>query len=251
MPTFLKGSVHQQDKLLGCDNSFDVRKLKGSCLWFVICSWMQIWIVFVWLLRLASCPLTWKSSNMEYLWFNAKWPAVCLCSQMKVVCLESVIHMCACPGSAQALGHLASLLWCDTLTKARHCLEEKYLGGECKAVSCTGGLTNNGHHLGTVGGSLRNSLLRTSRGCWKNGQEKRKGGKKKITFNTMENRQFCVFVGSDTMGGQMWTLHKIWAIARSQKPLSPPVTSRHRVELEENLSVCVFTALRTKHKPDL
>lgn len=56
------------------------------------------------------------------------------------------------------------------------------------------------------------SVQLSSEDVEKNGWEKRKGGEEKITLHTMENRQFCGFVGSQTMGGQMWMLHKTWAI---------------------------------------
>lgn len=96
---------------------------------------------------------------------------------------------------------------CDVTHSQKHAivLWEKYLAGECKAVSCNSGVHNNGPRLGAVGGSFYSLLLRTELGCRKNGQEKRKGGK--ITVDTMENRRLGGFVGWETMGDQMW-LHK-------------------------------------------
>lgn len=38
--------------------------------------------------------------------------------------------------------------------------------------------------------------------------KKRERGKNKV--NTMENGRFCGLVGWETMGGQMWKLHKMW-----------------------------------------
>lgn len=73
-------------------------------------------------------------------------------------------------------------LFCDVTHLLKHaivCRRNISERGGMQSCFLHRGLTNNGDHLRTVGGSLCNSLLRRELGCWKNSQEKGKRKKYK------------------------------------------------------------------------